>query len=146
MSALYLVARMRGQRVAVRAEQVESVARVAGIRPVPKVAPAIAGLLALRSRVLTVIDTHILFGGAPDTKCCVEARPALVASVDGHPYALLVDGIEDAIESRTAPIPLPVVPTAAWRPFVEESVDLGGEVLPLTDIATLIAGVMPELA
>lgn len=146
MSILYLVVRVDGHRVAVRAAEVESVARIGAIRPVPKVAPAIAGLVALRSRVLTVIDSLILLGGAPDCECRLDARPALVANVDGHPYALLVDDIEDAIESRAAPVPVPVVPAAAWRPFVSESIDLGGEVLPLVDVAALIAGVALEPA
>ena len=52
MEALKLIARIADQQVAISADTVESVVEVEAITPVPLAAPHIAGLAALRSRVL----------------------------------------------------------------------------------------------
>ena len=56
MSSLLLVVTIGGQRVALPSDAVESVVELDTLIPVPRAAPHVAGLSALRSRVLTVID------------------------------------------------------------------------------------------
>ena len=56
MNELLLVVTIGGERVALPAVAVESVVELDTLIPVPRAAPHIAGLSALRSRVLTVID------------------------------------------------------------------------------------------
>ena len=56
MSELLLVVVIAGERVALPAAAVESVVELDTLIPVPRAAPHVAGLSALRSRVLTVID------------------------------------------------------------------------------------------
>src|SRR3546814_12134212 len=63
MSQLYLFARIGGADVAVRTEEIEAVVKLTDISPVPGVPPHVAGLSALRSRVLTIIDTAALVQG-----------------------------------------------------------------------------------
>jgi hypothetical protein len=58
MDDLKLIARIAGQDVALSAEAIESVVEIDAITPVPLAAAHIAGLAALRSRVLTLIDTY----------------------------------------------------------------------------------------
>src|SRR5689334_18908704 len=53
---LLLVVTIAGERVALPAAAVESVVELDTLIPVPRAAPHIAGLSALRSRVLTVVD------------------------------------------------------------------------------------------
>ena len=58
----------------------------------PRAAPHVAGLSALRSRVLTVIDCQrSLELGSTDLG---GLREAAVVEVDGHHYALTVDAVE----------------------------------------------------
>ena len=56
MNELLLVVTIAGERVALPASSVESVVELDTLIPVPRAAPHVAGLSALRSRVLTVID------------------------------------------------------------------------------------------
>ena len=56
MNELLLIVTIAGSRVAFPAAKVESVVELDALSPVPRAAPHIAGLSALRSRVLTVID------------------------------------------------------------------------------------------
>src|SRR3712207_9580094 len=56
MNELLLVARIGGERVALAASAVESVVELDTLIFVPRAAAHVAGLSALRSRVLTVID------------------------------------------------------------------------------------------
>ena len=56
MNELLLVVTIAGERVALPAASVESVVELDTLIAVPRAAPHVAGLSALRSRVLTVID------------------------------------------------------------------------------------------
>ena len=76
MTELLLIIALAGQRVAIPAEDVEAVVEIEGLTPIPRAADHVAGLAALRSRVLTVIDcsASIELG-----RSCVEgAREAIV--------------------------------------------------------------------
>ena len=90
MNELLLVVTIAGERVALPAAAVESVVELDTLIPVPRAAPHVAGLSALRSRVLTVIDCmrSLELG---DTDCSDGIREAAVVELDGHHYALIVD-------------------------------------------------------
>lgn len=95
MEALYILVRLAGQRVAIRAEHVEAVVDIDAISPTPLVAPHVAGIAALRSRVITVIDGVAALGlGSMDRSG--RAR-AVVVQIDGHGYGLMVEGVEDVL-------------------------------------------------
>ena len=57
MNELLLIVTIAGSRVALPAAAVESVVELDTLIPVPRAPVHVAGLSALRSRVLTVIDT-----------------------------------------------------------------------------------------
>ena len=87
------------------AAAVESVVELDTLIPVPRAAPHVAGLSALRSRVLTVIDCmRSLELGATD--CSDGIREAAVVELDGHHYALIVDLVEDVVEALSEPAPV----------------------------------------
>ena len=143
MDALYLVVRIAGQSVALATEQVGSVIEIDDIAPVPRVAPHVAGLFALRSRVMTVIDTRIaLWLQAPERTGPVDA---VIVTCDGHSYALIVDSIEDVIEAP-APEPCPAVLSGGWARAALGVVTVEGAMLPLLDPAVLIAGCRQKAA
>ena len=98
MSELLLIVTIAGERVALPAAAVESVVELDTLIPVPRAAPHVAGLSALRSRVLTVIDCmRSLELGVTD--CSDGIREAAVVELDGHHYALIVDLVEDVVEA-----------------------------------------------
>lgn len=99
MVELHLIVNIAGHRVAIGAEQLASVIEVDSITPVPRVAPHVAGLFALRSRVLTVIDSHVALGNPPMPR--TDLMSAVVVTTDDHGYALLVDEVEDVITDAT---------------------------------------------
>ena len=139
MSELLLVVTIAGERVALRSAAVESVVELDALIPVPRAAPHVAGLSALRSRVLTVIDCmRSLELGVTD--CSDGIREAVVVELDGHHYALLVDLVEDVVESLSEPSPVRAAMGAGWERVTQGMVDTESGPLLLVDVAGLIAG------
>jgi purine-binding chemotaxis protein CheW len=138
MAELFLIARLGGRRIALPASRIEAVVELEGITPAPCAAPHVAGLAALRSRVLTVIDGL----AALDLRCATagEARDAIVIPCDGHTYALLVEEVEDIIEADSPPVPLAAPVGAGWDRVATGTVEVESELFLLVDPYLLIAG------
>ena len=136
MAELLLIATLAGERVALPAARIESVVEIENVTPVPRAARHIAGLTALRSRVLTVIDCVASIGHG----CVEQPRDALVAVVDGHPYALLVDRIEDVVESEGEAGAIPPGLSPGWARVAGAYVPASGGLILLADVDALIAG------
>ena len=135
MESLYLVVTIAGQKVALDAERVSSVVEVDRVTPVPRVPGHIAGLFALRSRVLTVVDGQAALGYPPMP--LDELLTGVILTVDGHGYALLVDDVADVV-SAPAPAPVSAVLGASWsRVAIGRITTPEGELL-LVDPARLI--------
>ena len=127
-----------GSRVAFPAAKVESVVELDALSPVPRAAAHVAGLSALRSRVLTVIDCQrSLELGATDWS---GLREAAVVELDGHHYALTVDAVEDVVEALSEPQPVRAAMGAGWERVGLGLVETEEGPLLLVDIAALIAG------
>jgi purine-binding chemotaxis protein CheW len=139
VNVLLLVVTIAGERVALPAAAVESVVELDTLIAVPRAAPHVAGLSALRSRVLTVIDCmrSLELG---DTDCSDGIREAAVVEFDGHHYALIVDLVEDVVEAIAEPSPMRVVMGAGWERVSQGMVDTESGPLLLVDVAALIAG------
>ena len=137
MARLLVIARLAGERVAFPADRVDAVVEIGAIIPVPGAAAHVAGLAALRSRVLTVIDCC----ASLDPGCAVaERRDALVVIYGGQPYALLVDRVEDAVEAEGEVSPPPVGLTPGWARVAAGQTVAEGELHLVADVAALIAG------
>ena len=143
MTRLLLIVRLAGERVAFPASEVEAVVEIDSIVPAPGTPPHVAGLAALRSRVLTVIDCPAALGFAAGA---ASGRDAVVAVVDGHPYALLVEGVEDVVEADAEAVPLPVRTASLWRRVARAMVPAEGDLLLLVDVPALVAGPASEAA
>lgn len=136
MNGLFLLARIAGETVALPAATIGSVVEVDDIAFVPRVPPHIAGLFALRSRVLTVIDTQAALGLGAMTR--TGDTIAIVVDHDGHGYALLVEAVDDLIDAGM-PDPCPVV-ASRWRRVAEGMIRHGGQTMLVVSPAAFIAG------
>lgn len=139
MSALLLVVEIAGERVALPSSDTESVVELDTLIPVPRAAPHVAGLSALRSRVLTVIDAKrsLELG---DTDCSDGIREAVVVELDGHHYALLVDQVEDVVESQSEPTAVRGAMEAGWERVARGMVETEMGPILLVDVAALVSG------
>ncbi|HEV2866732.1 MAG TPA: chemotaxis protein CheW [Allosphingosinicella sp.] len=144
MNDLLLIVRLAGRRVAIPASEVEGVVELEGITPAPRSAPHVAGLSALRSRVLTVIDCHSSLGlGCSPPAALPEA---IVVPSGGHPYALLVDSVEDVTEPAGPSVPLRAPVGPGWDRVATAMVECGGDLHLLVDPHRLIAGSAAQAA
>ena len=143
MNDLLLVAHIAGERVAFRAADIQSVVELGTITPVPHAPAFVAGLAALRSRPLTVIDSFASLGLVRDADAPRTTTKAVVVERDRHLYALLVDGIEDVIASVAEVTALPGELAAGWQRASLGLIETAMGALLLADPAALIAG--PEL-
>ena len=137
--ALYLIAHVAGRGVLFDAVQVESVVDIGEIVAAPGAAPAVLGLAALRSRVVTVIDTwRVLDLPRPPR---LPAR-AIVSAIDGHLYAVLVDTLEDAATFTIAPSPSGMAFGPVWSAVVTGIADRAGEPMAAVALDRLIGRVV----
>lgn len=138
MNELLLIVTIAEQRVALPAAAVESVVELDTLISVPRAVPHIAGLSALRSRVLTVIDCmRSLELGVSRTEGLLEAA---VVEVDGHHYALIVDSVEDVVEALSDPSPVRAAMGPGWERVCVGMVETEEGALLLVDVAALVAG------
>lgn len=142
MAELLLIVRLAGRRIAIPAADIEGVVELDGVTPVPGAAVHVAGLSALRSRVLTVIDGRAALGLAPSPPA--DAHEAIVVPSGGHTYALLVELVEDVVEAGAAPAPVQAPAGGGWDRVALRMVEAGEDLLLLADPHALVAG--PPLA
>jgi purine-binding chemotaxis protein CheW len=143
MSQLLLIVSIGESRVAFPSAAIESVVELDTLIPVPRAASHVAGLSAMRSRVLTVIDTlRSLDLGTTD--CSDGIREAAVVELDGHHYALIVDSVEDVVEATSEPTPIRAAMGEGWERVALGMVETEEGPLLLIDVAALIAGPTAE--
>ncbi|ONF95899.1 chemotaxis protein CheW [Sphingomonas jeddahensis] len=137
--ALHLLAHVGGRAIAVSAEAVDSVVDIPAIVPAPRSHPAVRGLAALRSRVVTVIDTwQVLDLPRGDD----DARRAIITVIDGHHHAVLVDTLEDVAPLEVEPVPAGLTLGPRWASVVTGSAERDGEPLLVVDLARLVGGIV----
>ena len=146
MVELLLIVTIAGERVALPAAAVESVVELDTLIPVPRAAPHVAGLSALRSRVLTVIDCiRSLELGSTD-RSEEGIREAVVVELDGHHYALIVDLVEDVTEAVGEPAAVRAAMGPGWERVSKGMVETEEGPLLLIDIAGLVGGAERQAA
>ncbi|MXD72867.1 chemotaxis protein CheW, partial [Escherichia coli] len=79
--------------------------------PVPRAERQVRGLAALRSRVVTVIDTRAALGLEAAE---VDAGRAIITIVEGHYYAILVDALDDVAPFDLTPLSAGILLDKGW--------------------------------
>ncbi len=136
MSAeLHLIASIAGRTVAFASSAVESVIDLDQVVPVPRASAGVAGIAALRSRVVTVVDPCVPLGVEP-----VGERPrrAVVTNIDGHVYAILVDAVHDVAPHVALPTPPGMPLDGGWGAAARGVIDRDGAPVLTLDTAALI--------
>jgi purine-binding chemotaxis protein CheW len=138
---LFVIAQIAGRRCAFSALDVKSVIELGAVTPVPRTPDYIAGITAVRSQMLTVIDCRLAlgFGSGTDQIWPTDDRAA-VASHGGHSYALVVDGIEDITTAVGEPGQIPGGFGAQWLRVTRGMIETMVGPALLVDIAALIDG------
>jgi purine-binding chemotaxis protein CheW len=132
---LFLIAHIAGRGVAVETAQVDSVVDIAEVVAVPRTEASVRGLVALRSRVVTVIDTGTALGLEATP---ASARRAVITRVDGHHYAILVDSLEDVALFERQPLSPGLALDRGWASAGVGLVERDGEPLLILDLAALV--------
>ncbi|MEG3166022.1 chemotaxis protein CheW [Sphingomonas sp. PB2P19] len=134
---LFLIAQIAGRGVAIQSGQVDSVVDIGDVVAVPLADDAVRGLAALRSRVVTVIDTGIALGLDPTP---ADARRAVITRVDGHHYAVLVDALDDVAVFDPLALPPGLALDRGWARAGVGIVERDGEPLLILDLAAVVPG------
>jgi purine-binding chemotaxis protein CheW len=140
MNELLLIVSIAGSRVALPAAEVESVVELDTLIAVPRAPFHLAGLSALRSRVLTVIDCQRSLELGSTDLADGALHEAAVVELDGHHYALTVDAVEDVVEALSEPAPIRAAMGEGWERVSKGMVETEEGPLLLVDIAAIIAG------
>ncbi len=138
MAELFLIAEIAGRRAAIASADVQSVIEVGHVAPVPRAPAFVAGLTALRSRALTVIDARRALGlSASDMD---DDGRAVVSRIDGHLYAITVDRVVDVLEAiRVADRPDAEL-GACWQRVSRGVVETRTGPALVIDLAAIVAG------
>lgn len=144
MNNLYLIVTIAGNRVALPATAVESVVEIDRIDPVPLVADHVAGLFALRSRVMTVIDSRASVNlGRFAWEGTAEA---VIVNCEGHGYAILVENVDDVVEVTASVAPSRAVLSSGWARVSTGTIEVHGEALLVVDPVKLIEQPLTAIA
>jgi len=135
---LFLIAQIAGRTVAIESSQVESVVDIGAIIPVPRSERHVRGLAALRSRVVTVIETRVALG-LPEGDG--TAMRAVITIVDGHHYAMLVDALEDVAAFDHSPLSAGVALDSGWLRVGRGIIERDGEPILAIELNALIPSV-----
>ncbi|MFD1106670.1 chemotaxis protein CheW [Sphingobium olei] len=138
MNNLYLLATLAGTRIAVEGWEVEAVVRLTDVSPVPGMGAHVAGLSALRSRVLTIIDVAALITGTATPQG--QRGLAVIANISGHSYGLMVDSVSDICPVADGELPLRGQLERAWAPYARAIVEHEGHPWLLVSLAAFIEG------
>jgi purine-binding chemotaxis protein CheW len=81
-----------------------------------------------------------------DTDCSDGIREAAVVELDGHHYALIVDLVEDVVETLSEPTPVRAAMGPGWERVSVGMIETESGPLLLVDVAALIAGTEAKAA
>ena len=147
---LYLIGAVAGRPVAIDAALVDSVVELTSVQPVLGAVPAILGLAALRSRVLTVVDCAVALGlsdGSIQERLQSGAPlPTVVLMVDGYLYGFVLDHVAD-VTPADRPVKAAGAPLGGpWTAVSTGIIEVSGAALPVVDPAALLAMLTARVA
>lgn len=136
-NTLYLRIIIAGRDVVLPAFRVDSVVNIGDIVPVPYVEPHVCGLFAMRSKVVTLIDSQWFVTGEKGN--LQQPGVGVVVTIDGHVYALLVDKVCDIFEASTEPKKLPSSAGNGWDILGNQILEVDGTTLLVIEPENLVS-------
>ena len=140
MSNLYLIAVIAGTEVAISSNCIESVVTIGDVIEIPKCDPMVAGLMALRSRVLTLIDCQYAVTG--NSRVAGPRSHAVIVEVGGHNYALSVDAVRDVVSVEPEDIKAVTRLDSRWQAIATEIAVIDDRVLMVVSPELLLSSRM----
>lgn len=137
MKELFLLAQIDDTEVAICSDIVESVVAVGEVVTVPGCEPVVAGLFALRSRVLTLIDCQYRVTG--QRKAAERGTLAIIVGIGGHNFGLLVDKVFDVVPVDNAEIYPAVKLDPRWKSLASRLIEIDGRMVMALDPDALVA-------
>jgi purine-binding chemotaxis protein CheW len=138
MDRSLLLVSIAGERAAIASEIIRSVVELDSVTPVPRAPEHIAGLAALRSRAMTVVDCRRSLELSP------LAYPgkalAVVVEIDEFLYALVVDGVEEVVPLDGDPAEVRADLQSGWARAAIGMVETSAGPALMLDPAKLIQG------
>lgn len=131
----FLLVQCGGRRIGLPLDQIWEVVQLGDIRPVPVMAPAVRGVIAVHGRMMPLIQLSALLNG--DQPALTPGSMGVVASVDGRRVCLEVDEAEILV--RDSALPVPPGETLPWAIGVARYAD---GLVPLLDLAALSTRLM----
>lgn len=129
MQRLFLIAVIAGTEVAISSDCIESVVTIGEVIDVPQSDPLVAGLIALRSRVLTLIDCQYAVTAKRESGS--RNTLAVIAAIGGHPYALMVDAVKDVVSVEEDAIKPAAKLDPRWTRMVSDVIEVEDRVVML---------------
>jgi len=134
----YVTVRTGGQSFGVAVSEIREVFSPQAITPVPRAPDDIAGLLNLRGRIVTMIDSRTRLG----LPARGQDEPAMALGLEegSELYGVLVDAVGEVL--RLDPAAAEVAPghlDPEWRSLIRGVHRLDGQLLAILDVRALIA-------
>jgi purine-binding chemotaxis protein CheW len=124
------------RRFALRLHVVERVVRAAAIDLLPRAPAIVLGVVNLGGRIIPVTDPRRRFG-APGRALTPEDH-LIVARAGGREVALLVDAVQDVVESHAAEV-TPATEILPGLPYVEGVAKLSDGLIFIHDLDTFLS-------
>lgn len=140
MEQSLLLVRIAGEMAALESSRIQSVVELDLVTSVPRAPAHVAGLAALRSRAMTVIDCRRSLELPRQDDEAGQSAMAVVVLLDEYLYALLVDRVEDVVPLEGDPAVLRTDLLPGWTRATLGMVETSAGPALLLDPAQLVAG------
>ena len=138
MDRSLLLVSVDGEWAAIASDIIRSVVELEAVTPVPCAPEHIAGLAALRSRAMTVVDCRRALELEPAAE--EGGRLAVVVELDEFLYALVVDAVEEVVPFDSEPSEIRADLLPGWARAAIGMVETRAGPALVLDPATLIEG------
>jgi purine-binding chemotaxis protein CheW len=130
--------RLAGETYGINVMQVQEVLRFTDIAPVPGAAHHVLGIINLRGKVVTVIDTRIRFG-LPKGETNDNTRIVIIEA-SSHVIGILVDSVAEVVYLRQSEIDsTPNIGNDDSSRFIQGVCHKDGELLILVDLDKMLS-------
>lgn len=130
--------KLAGETYGINVMQVQEVLRYTEIAPVPGASYYVMGIINLRGKVVTVIDTRMRFG-LPSGDISDNTRIVIIET-GSHVVGIMVDAVAEVVYLRQSEIDMtPNIGNDDSSKFIQGVCNKGGELLILVDLDKLLS-------